>query len=166
MTGLSDATPSLSSLLAGVIPACVAVQSRLGPGCPHGVYATALMRELRERGIFAARDGAIRARTFSPSRLPGGGLRRSPAVSFDLVVEATLAVELTDLSRPAFVKDTERFLRQFEDRLRQRGLEAGLLVDFDQPDPADGFWLARVKAPPTSAAEKRCQRAYPGAGMS
>ncbi len=133
-----------SALLSEVIQVCMAVQGRLGPGCPRSVYADSLIRELRDRGIFATRDGASRPGHFPASR-GGGGLRRLSTPCFDLVVEATLAVELTDLSKPAFRADPHRLIGQFEERLRRRELETGLLVDFDQADPTEGIWLARVR---------------------
>ncbi len=134
-----------SGLLSELIGVCIAVQGRLGPGCPRTVYVDALVRELREHGIFATkRPSAGRHGFFSR----GSGLRAAAAGSFDLVIEGILAVELADLSEASFRRDPARRLDQFTLRLERQGMEAGLLIDFDQPDPTNGIWLARARTEP------------------
>ena len=138
-----------SSLLSDLISACITVQRRLGPGCPDTVYLGSLVRELKELGIFATKTTQVR-RGISPSSSSSSvhsrtrGLRSLSASPFDLVIESVLGLELADTSEAAFRRDPSRRLDEFSRRLEQHGLDAGLLVDFDQAEPSDGLWLVRA----------------------
>jgi hypothetical protein len=73
-----------------------------------------------------------------------GGLRLRDSGTFQLIVEQCLGVELTAISGPNSALPDRR-LGQFEGRLRQHGLETGLMVDFHQADLTEGLWLTQVK---------------------
>ncbi|MCB1230209.1 MAG: hypothetical protein KDN19_08085 [Verrucomicrobiae bacterium] len=144
----SKDSPDETALLSELISVCLAVQTRLGPSCPHSVYIDSIVRELRERGIFAVRGCHSRGGSASRTR-PDGGLRLLGSGSFDLLVEASLALELADFSDPNFQRDPIHQIDLFSERLRTQRLDAGLLVDFNQPDPTEGIWLARAKNAPS-----------------
>lgn len=137
-----------SSLLSDLIGACITVQRRLGPGCPDTVYLGSLVRELKELGIFATKTTQVRRGISLSSTTSGSsrtrGLRSLSAGAFDLVIESVLGLELADTSEAAFRRDPSRRLDEFSRRLEQHGLDAGLLVDFDQAEPSDGLWLVRA----------------------
>lgn len=131
------------SLLRELVESCLAVHQQLGQHCPVSIYLDSLVQELRERGITSQRKSGGSGSGFG-LRSVVGGLRLRDSGTFQLIVEQCLGVELTTISGPNSALPDRR-LGQFEDRLRQHGLETGLMVDFHQADLTEGLWLAQVK---------------------
>jgi GxxExxY protein len=124
---------SLSEL---VIGACIEVHRELGPGLLESIYEAALCEELDRRGLAFERQKSF--------GLAYKGKDLDQGYRVDLIVDSSLLVE---------IKAVESLLpvhaAQVVSYLRLTGLDAGLLVNFNQLLLRDG--LRRLSRTPKSS---------------
>ncbi len=101
-----------------IVRGAMCVHTALGPGLLESVYRTALVHELRKRGLKVIPE--------KPIRINYDGVDLGIGLRMDLLVEDSVIVELKSVERMI-----ELHQSQLLTHLRVTGLKTGLLINFN-----------------------------------
>jgi GxxExxY protein len=101
-----------------IVRGAMCVHSALGPGLLESVYRTALVYELRKRGLNVVPE--------KPINIHYDGVDLGTGLRIDLLVEERVIVELKSVE-----KMRSLFQSQLLSHLKLTGLKTGLLINFN-----------------------------------
>lgn len=137
----ADLTPEQEAIVSFTIGCAIAVHRELGPGFKEAIYHKAFTLELQSRGISFESEKPITVK-YREWSIPGQKV--------DLVVEATVLVELKAVPR---LRSLHKY--QVQSYLRTTALPIGLLMNFNAPLLKDGMQRILPPATPVGPREAR-----------
>lgn len=119
-------TKDINQLTQEIIGAAIEVHSLLGPGLLEKTYQTALLHELRLRGLKAEKE--------EPVKINYKGVIIETAFRMDIIVEDSVILELkaTETDHPIYSRQLNTYLRLADKRV-------GLLINFNRERLVDGL---------------------------